>query len=162
MSGFADTPGHQRPRRAADTEAVVDSRLLWTGGVTASVVVAGVAMVGFIVVRGLLKIPVLGVKIDGSVILPTMWAYAGWSALATLAFTALLHVLLLTVPRPRFFFGWIGGIATAVAVLVPLTVAASPSVRAATAIVNVAVGASMVIILSVVGSASTRPTNLSD
>jgi hypothetical protein len=50
--------------------------------------------------------------------------------------TALLHLLLLTTPRPLTFFGWIIALATLVAVLFPFGTSAPPSQKFATATLN--------------------------
>lgn len=113
---------------------------LWAGGVAAAVVAAGVAIVGFLIVRGVLDLPVLGVEEGGAVFRPSMGTYAALAAVAALAATALMHLLLLTTPRPRTFFGWIIGLVTAIAAVVPLTLAQPWSARLATAAINVAIG----------------------
>ncbi|MDI5975916.1 hypothetical protein [Amycolatopsis magusensis] len=53
--------------------------------------------------------------------------------------TALLHLLLLTTPRARLFFGWIMVLLTAIAVVIPPGLVAELSPRLTTAIINLAI-----------------------
>ena len=58
---------------------------------------------------------------------------AGLAALAALLATGLLHLLLLTTPRPGRFFSWIIGLATVIAAILPFMTDAQPSTQVATA-----------------------------
>ncbi|MCP2322705.1 hypothetical protein HDA40_001212 [Hamadaea flava] len=133
---------------------LVDPRRLWTGGVVAAIVVAGVVVACFLIVRGVLDIPVLGVDLSGGVFLPSMLGYAFGGAAATLLLTGLAHLLLITTPRPRFFLGWIIGVLTAIAVIVPFTKSAPFEVQLATAAVNLIVGVTIGVMLSTTAAAS--------
>jgi Family of unknown function (DUF6069) len=134
---------------------LVDARRLWTGGLVAAVVVAGVAVVCFLIVRGVLDIPVLGVDLSGGIFLPSMLGYAVTAGLVTLALTGLAHLLLLSTPKPRFFLGWIIGVITAIAVIVPFTKSASADIQLATAAVNLIVGVTIGVMLGTTAAAST-------
>lgn len=95
----------------------VDSGRLWAGGAATAVVAAGAALVGVLVIRGIMDIPVLTPNEDeqlfsgAGVTLPIV------SAFAALAATALLHLLVQSTPRPRKFFSWITGLVLAGLVL---------------------------------------------
>ena len=51
-----------------------------------------------------------------------------------------MHLLLLTSPRPRMFFGWIIGLATVIAVVYPFSTTAPMSQKVATAVINLVLG----------------------
>jgi len=135
---------------------LVDPRRLWTGGLVAAIVVAGVAVVCFLLVRGVLDIPVLGVDLSGGIFLPSMLGYAFAVGIVTLVMTGLAHLLLLTTPRPRFFLGWIIGVLTAIAVIVPFTKGAPFEIQLATATVNLIVGVTIGGMLATTAAASVR------
>jgi Family of unknown function (DUF6069) len=137
-----------RPRPRAGT--------LWAGGCAAAVVAAGVAIVGFLIVRGLLDLPVLGVAKGGEVFKPSMLAYALLAAAGALVATGLMHVLLLTTPRPRLFFGWIMALAIVVSVIVPLGLQQPWSARLATAGINVAIGLAIASLVSMTATSAMR------
>ena len=52
----------------------------------------------------------------------------------------IMHLLLLTTPRPQVFFNWIIGLATVVAVVFPFSTTAPLAQKAATAVVNLVLG----------------------
>src|ERR1044071_4299194 len=74
---------------------------LWAGGCAAALVAAGVAVVGYLLVRGVLDIPIVGARPGGRVVQPSMFAYAAAAAVGGIIATGLAHVLLLTTPRAR-------------------------------------------------------------
>lgn len=122
---------------------VVDGRRLWTGGVVTAVIVFGLTIAAFLLVR-MLNYPVLGVRGGGAAVYAGMIGYAGGAALVALLATAAMRFLLLTTPRPRWFFGWLGGVGTAIAVLLPLALSQDPAVRLATAAVNLILGLAII------------------
>lgn len=107
----------------------VEAGKLWAGGTATAAVAALIAIAGILLGRGLFGIDVLAPKGQG------VWgdASTGWYALgaacAALAATGLLHVLLLTTPRPMRFFGWVTVLATAVAMLAPFVTDADLGAR---------------------------------
>jgi hypothetical protein len=150
---------HSSARSNSDQLAgVVDTRTLWTGGVITAVIVGGLTIVGFLLVEGILRYPLLGDRASGVVQQATMIGYAAWAVLVALLATAAMHVLLVTTPRPRWFFRWLGGIGTAIAVLVPLTQhLAAPM---ATATVNLMLGLAIIGLVHSTTAASLRPRHL--
>ena len=100
----------------AGNRRIVDAGRLWTGGLMAGVVAAGVAVVGLLIARGILDVQVL-VREDGKLVNANTWWYAGVAFLAAIAATGLLHLLLLSAPQPYRFFGWIVGLTVAIAAL---------------------------------------------
>ncbi|HEY6596372.1 MAG TPA: DUF6069 family protein [Asanoa sp.] len=142
------------------TPRPVDARTLWAGGVAAAVVAALVALVGIVVCRGLLDVPVLAREGDG------IWgdadtaAYAVGAALAALVATGMAHLLLLSSPRPGRFFAWIMTLATIAAVLVPFAVTATLASRFATAAINLAVGIAIGSLVGASGRSAVRKASL--
>jgi hypothetical protein len=82
--------------------------------VATALVAGGIGVVGVLLVRGVLNIPILSAK--GRLVDQAMAVVPIWAGLAALA-TALLHLLLLTTPRQTAFFGAIGAAVTAIVVL---------------------------------------------
>ena len=81
--------------------------------------------------------------------------YVFASAAIALAATGLMHLLLLSTPRPRMFFGFIMALATLVAVVFPFSSTAPLSQKAATGGVNLVIG---VAIWSLIYGVSLRAT----
>jgi Family of unknown function (DUF6069) len=135
-------------------DGAVDGRKLWTGGIVTAVIIFGLTIAGFLIVGGLLDYPVLGVGRGGAVVHATMFGYAAGAALAALLATAVMHFLLLTTPRPRYFFGWIGGVCTAIAVLMPLALSQNVCAGLATATVNLILGLAIIGLVRTTAGAS--------
>lgn len=129
---YGTPSGQQRPS--------VDARRLWAGGVATALVAALIAVVGIAIARGLFDIPVLAPEDEG------VWANAdtGWyaaaAAVAALVATGLVHLLIVTTPRPMRFFGWTIGLITVVATIMPFAADASTASSLVTAVINVVLG----------------------
>jgi len=120
----------------------------------ATAVVAGlIALVGILVCRWLFKIPILSPQRDGAWGDASTAGYVFASAAVALAATGMMHLLLLSTPYPRVFFGWIIALAAVVAVVYPFSTTAPVSQKVATAVVNLVLG---VAIGSLVGEVSRR------
>jgi len=146
--GGAPSPGSQ-PRR------VIDAGRLWSGGVLAGVVAAGVAVVGLLIARGVLDIAVL-IERKGQLVNASMVGYAVAAFLAGIVATGLLHLLLAGAPQPYRFFGWIIGLATAIAVILPFTTGAKLESKIAVALINLAIGICVGSIVSGIGRSAAR------
>src|SRR5580704_1155958 len=127
-------PGSSSPARW------IEPRPLWAGGVATAVVAALIALAGILITRWLLTIPILAPKEDGAWGSAHTGAYVLSAAAAALVATAIMHLLLLTTPRPQVFFGWIIGLATIIAVVFPFSTTAAVDQKAATALVNLVLG----------------------
>ena len=143
---------------AGNPRRIIDAGRLWTGGLMAGVVAAGVAVVGLLIARGILDVEVL-VQEDGKLVNANTWWYAGVAFLAAIVATGLLHLLLLSAPQPYRFFGWIVGLAVAIAALLPYATDAELSSKVATSILNLAIG---VCIGSIVGSVGRTAARILD
>jgi Family of unknown function (DUF6069) len=113
---------------------------LWAGGVATAIVAALIALVGILVSRWLFTIPILAPRRDGAWGDASTGMYVLSAAGAALAATAIMHLLLLTTPRPQVFFGWIIALATIIGVVFPFSTSAAVDQKAATALVNLVLG----------------------
>lgn len=118
----------------------VDARTLWAGGLATAVVAALIAAVGVVIVRGVLDIPVLAPKDSGTFGDASTGGLALAAAGGALVATALIHLLLISTPRPFAFFGWIVALVTALAAIMPFTSEASTESKIATAVIVVIIG----------------------
>ena len=118
----------------------VDAGRLWTGGLATAVVAALVAVVGVVIARGLFDVPVLAPNGEGTLGDASTARLAVLAALAALLATGLMHLLLVSTPRPFGFFAWIVALLVVVAVLAPFTTGASLDTKVATAAINLVVG----------------------
>jgi hypothetical protein len=144
----ADTRGYGEPEAARPRrEATFSPTRLWTGGVVTAVIAALLAVVGFLIVGNVLGQSVLGVKPGGDPFAPSMVAYAFSGAVAALLATAVMHLLMLGTPRPFFYFGWIGGLCTVIAVLIPLVTTQHWDVKGATAAANLVLGIAITVLV---------------
>ncbi|GAB3463406.1 hypothetical protein GCM10027570_50630 [Streptomonospora sediminis] len=137
-------------------ERRVNTTRLWSGGLATAVVAALIILVGALVVRGVLGIPILAPEEAGYVGGVGTAVYAVMAGVAALVATALLHLLLVSAPRASTFFGWIVGLATVVAAVSPFTQEAPLSSQIATALINAVTGGAIVSLLSSVGATAVR------
>jgi Family of unknown function (DUF6069) len=150
MSGMGSTGGGSTDRRLG-----VDAGRLWVGGVMAGVVGAGIGVVGFLIARGILDIPVL-VEREGKLVNANVWWYAAAAFAAALVATGLLHGLIAGSPRPFTFYGWVSGLAVAIAVLVPFTTHAKLESKIALGALNLVAGVVIAVIVATVGRTALR------
>jgi hypothetical protein len=124
---------------SAEPRRMVDARGLWAGGAATAAVAALTAVVGVLLVEG-----VLGVSMTPPPLVPVGQSlalrYAVTAAVLALAATGLAHLLALTTPRPRSFLSWIVGLATVVGVALPLAAPGAPGGRVLTALVDLVIG----------------------
>ena len=66
--------------------------------------------------------------------------YAIAAAFAALLATALIHLLIVTAPRPFAYFNWIIGLLIVVATLIPFASSVTLETKVATAAINLVVG----------------------
>jgi hypothetical protein len=135
-----------------ETRPSVDAKRLWAGGAATALVAALIAVAGIVIARGLFDVPVLAAEDEG------VWGDAdtGWYAAAALVATGLVHVLVLTTPRPLRFFGWIIGLVTLVATIMPFAADASTASKIATALINLVLGIAIGTLISGVARSAVR------
>jgi hypothetical protein len=147
---YRDDQGEGRPSQS------VDAGRLWTGGAATAIVAALVAMVGVLIARGLLDVPVLAPTEEGTLGDASTFRLAAFAAAAALLATGLLHLLLLSTPQPRQFFTWIVTLATIAASLTPFLTGADLDVKIATSVIILAVGLAIGSLLSGVSRSAVR------
>ncbi|HLK73017.1 MAG TPA: DUF6069 family protein [Streptosporangiaceae bacterium] len=148
----------RRPEEPASDSPVrwIEPGPLWAGGVATAIVAAMIALVGILVSRWLFTIPILAPRRDGAWGDASTGMYVLAAAGAALAATAIMHLLLLTTPRPQVFFGWIIGLATIVAVVFPFSTTAAVDQKFATALVNLVLGIAIGTLLGQVAGRAVR------
>ena len=134
----------------------VDARALWSGGVATAVVAALIALVGILVCRWLFNVPILSPRREGAWGNASTVGYVLAAAACALVATGLMHLLLISTPYPRVFFGWIIGLATVVAVVYPFSTTAPTSQKFATAVVNLVLGLAIGILIGEVSRRATQ------
>lgn len=134
----------------------VDAGRLWAGGAATALVSGLIVLVGVLIVRGLLNVPVLSPTRAGMIGDGTTGAYAAAAIVVALLATALLYLLMLTTPHPERFFQWIMALVTVAAVALPFSVSAAWQPQLATAVINLVVGAAILTLLTEVAKASVR------
>ena len=135
----------------------VDAARLWTGGLATALVAALVAVVGVLIVRGLFDVPVLAPTREGVLGGTSTARLAILAAVAALLATGLMHLLLLSTPRPFRFFTWIISLLTLVAVLAPFMTSAKPATMVATAAIGLVIGMAIGSLVSGAARSATRP-----
>jgi hypothetical protein len=141
----------QRPRHPH-----VEVGRLWASGVATAVVAALIALVGVLIVRAVLRIAVYAPADAGAFGDSSTTVLCFGAAVAALAATGLLHLLLVGTPRPLSYFSWIVGLLTAAATVLPFTYAESLAVAFAQAIINLVIGAAIGSLLSGAAANATR------
>ena len=148
-----EAPGTSTPKPK------VDAGRLWTGGVATAAVAALVAVVGVLIARGLFDVPLLAPDGEGALGDASTARLAGLAAVAALLATALMHLLLLSTPRPGRFFAWIVALLTIIAMILPLMTDAEPATRYATAALNLALGVTIGSLVSSIARSAVRVAN---
>jgi hypothetical protein len=137
MTWYENAPVGPEPD---SSDAPIDVKRLWAGGIASAVVAALVALVGMLVVRTAASIalyapPEAGPLGDGSTLLLFLVAAA-----AALVATALAHLLLLGTPSPLTYFGWIVGLLTVAAAVAPFLSEESTGTALAVCVLHLVIG----------------------
>lgn len=128
----------------------IDQGRFWVGAVLTSTVAALGGVIGLVVARDLLQIPISGAPFSsGPVHIASYGLLAG--IIAMLAATVYAG-LLAFAPRPTVYFGALGGLITTLAGLLPFTVHAPIGGQIGLATVNVAVGMLILSLIPVAAS----------
>jgi hypothetical protein len=150
------SPYARRGDGAGERRLKVDAVRLWTGGLATALVAALVAVIGVLIARGLFDIPVLAPTGEGTLGDVSTARFAGLAAVAALAATGLMHLLLLSTPRPTRFFSWIVSLLTLIAALVPFVTDADLDTKVASALINLAIGIAIGSLVPAVARGATR------
>ncbi len=134
-------------------QPVLDATRLWTGGLATAVVAALIGLVGTLVVRVVaLTAPVGGAAVDTHATVLLCLSAAG----AALVATGLAHLLMVSTPRPLAYLGWIVGLATAAAAVLPLAVGGPLASAAAAGVVHLVIGLAIGSLVAGAAAAATR------
>lgn len=140
-----------------DGNVEVVAKRLWAGGVATAVVAAGIAILGVLVITTILDVGIQTAGRSGALVDNASTIIPVAAALVALAGTALLHLLLLTTPRPASFFSAIAFLLLAVLVLQVFLADGTIGDHLATAVLYAAIGVAIVSMLSGVSATSVRP-----
>jgi hypothetical protein len=128
----------------------------WAGVAATAIVAALIALVGILICRWTLSIPILAPSGDGAWGSAHTGEYVLGAVGATVVGGALLYLLMLSTPQPGLFFGWIIGLATLAAVVYPFSTGAPLEQKAATGVVNLVLGVAIGTLLTGVGARAVR------
>jgi Family of unknown function (DUF6069) len=146
----------QQVRRGPARSPVVNAGRLWAGGVATAIVAALIGLVGLLIVRALLQIPYLAPIRSGALGDSRTALLCVAAAIAALAATGLAHLLLLSTPRPMAYFGWIAGLLTTVAVVLPLLNGDPIAVSLATGVIHLVIWLAIISLVTGAALSSTR------
>jgi Family of unknown function (DUF6069) len=150
MTYPASTDGAGRPRFRPD------SGRFWAGAVATAIVAALIALVGILICRWTLKIPILAPAGDGAWGDAHTGEYVLVAALVALVAAGLLYLLVLSTPQPTLFFRWIIGLVTLIAVVYPFSSGAPLDQKVATAAVNLVLGLAIASLLTATSARAIR------
>jgi len=143
--------------RALDHRPVLDATRLWTGGLATAAVAALVALVGTLVIRVLVEYAPVGTSTAHAIAGGNAGLLCLFAALAALAATGIAHLLVISTPDPLSYLGWIIGLSTAAAVVVPLLGGLPMAAAVAIAIVNLVIGLAIGSLIVGAAAAAYRP-----
>ena len=150
----------EAPFTAVPDRRRVNAERLWAGGVATAVVAALIALVGVLIVRAILRIAVYAPSEAGAFGDSHTALLCAAAAVAALAATGLVHLLLVATPRPLSYFGWIVGLATAAATVLPVLTAGSLPVALAQAVIHLVIGLAIGSLVGGAAANATRTTTL--
>jgi Family of unknown function (DUF6069) len=146
------------PAGAGGPRVRPDAGQFWAGAVATAIVAALIALVGILICRWTLNIPILAPAGDGAWGNAHTGEYALVAALVALAAAGLLYLLVLSTPNPGLFFRWIIGLVTLIAVVYPFSSGAPLDQKVATAAVNLIIGLAIGSLLTATASRAIRRT----
>jgi Family of unknown function (DUF6069) len=144
------------PSDARTNRVRPDSAQFWAGAGATAVVAALIALVGILICRWTLNIPILAPAGEGAWGNAHTGEYALVAAVIAIIAAGLLYLLVLATPQPGMFFDWIMGLATLAAVVYPFSTAAPLAQKGATAVVNLVLGIAIMSLLLAVSSRAIR------
>jgi len=146
------------PNDAGSPRIRIDSGRFWAGAVATTVVAALIALVGILICRWTLGIPILAPVGAGAWGDAHTGLFVFGAAIVALVPAALLYLLMLGTPQPGLFFAWIMGLATLAAVVYPFSTSAPVNQKGATAVVNLVLGIAITSLLTGVAARAVRRT----
>jgi uncharacterized protein DUF6069 len=146
------------PDDAGSPRVRPDSGRFWAGAVATAIVAALIALVGILICRWTLNIPILAPAGDGAWGDAHTGEYVLVAALVALVAAGLLYLLVLSTPQPSVFFRWIIGLVTLIAVVYPFSSGAPIDQKVATAAVNLVLGIAIASLLTATSARAIRPS----
>lgn len=137
----------------------LDTARFWTCTVAAAVVAA---LVGLVIARGLVKVPVLAPPSGGGWgdVRTAVYAIVGASVVVLAG--ALMHLLIIGVAEPRRFFVWIMTLVTLIAMIIPLVPDGQLGVKIAITLIILTIGTVTTGIVQGTAVVTCRPRILGD
>ena len=126
--------------RSTDRRPGLDATRLWTGGLATAAVAALVGLVGTLVIRVLFEYAPVGASATHAFSTANAGLLCLFAAVAALAATGIAHLLVVSTPDPLSYLGWIIGLSTAAAVVVPLIGGLPMAAAIAIAVINLVIG----------------------
>lgn len=145
-----DRPLPRPANQSGSAQSSIDQGRFWVGAVLAAGAAALTGVISMIIANGILGIPIVWGN-GGSVDLVHISSYGLLAAAAALVVAGLYDAMIHFAPRPGVFFGWLGGLGTLLAALIPFTTPAPLQSQIVLGGMNVLVGA---VILALVPSAA--------
>jgi non-ribosomal peptide synthetase component F len=138
----------------------VDAGRFWAGVAATALVAALIGVVGVVIVDRILQVDLVVQDPLGTGSIGAAFVVGG--VVAAVLAGGLLHLLVLTTPKPRAFFGWIMFLATLTAALLPLTWTDVLESSLASGAINALIGIAIWSLLLGVLSRTLRPGSLVD
>jgi Family of unknown function (DUF6069) len=144
------------PNDGGNARVRPDPGQFWAGAAATAVVAALIALVGILICRWTLGIPILAPAGDGAWGSAHSGEYVVGAVCVTIVAAALLYLLVLATPSPGMFFAWIMGLVTLAAVVYPFSTSAPFEQKAATAVVDLVLGIAITSLLAAVAARAVR------
>ena len=135
----ADFPVPAEPMNPADPRLGVEVGRFWAGAAATALVAALIGLVAVIILERIFSlslVPPPDLFATGS----HQAAFAIAGAVLALLAAGLLHVLILTTPRPRAFFGWIMALVVVVVTALPFAWTTDTTAAVLSGLVNLLIG----------------------
>jgi len=141
------------------TGLVLNATRLWTGGLATATVAALVGLVGTLVIRVLFHYAPVGTAAAHALSTSNAGLMCLFAAVAALAATGIAHLLIVSTPDPLSYLGWIIGLSTAAAVVVPLLGGMPLAAAIALAVINLVIGLAIGSLVVGAAGAAYRPAH---
>ncbi|MFF2270193.1 hypothetical protein ACFVTZ_18175 [Cellulosimicrobium cellulans] len=136
QAGF---PEPRPPVNPADPRLAVEAGRFWAGAAATALVAALIGLLGVIIFERIFSITLVPPPdLFGTSSRQAAWAIDG-AILAVLA-AGVLHLLILSTPRPRAFFGWIMALVIVVIAVLPFAWSSDVTAAALSGLINLLIG----------------------
>ncbi|MBN0041166.1 hypothetical protein JN535_13435 [Cellulosimicrobium cellulans] len=157
QAGF---PEQRPPVNPADPRLAVEAGRFWAGAAATALVAALIGLLGVIIFERIFSITLVPPPdLFGTGSRQAAWAIDG-AILAVLA-AGVLHLLILSTPRPRAFFGWIMALVVVVIAVLPFAWSSDVTAAALSGLINLLIGIAVWSLLAGVAGRTivVRPTS---